>query len=262
MAAKHTQHVSLTPDLQRLIGERIASGHYRSASEVVRAALRLFFQTPAAAAPAPEAGDHWSRQQLTALFAQSTAGLAVVDLTGRFTWVNDRYCAIVGRSREELLQLRMQDITHPEDLTSNLILFAEAAADDPPFEIEKRYIRPDGSAVWVNNSVSPVRGAAGKPESILAVCVDITARKDVEVRLRGSEALKKAILDAALDSIITVTDDSRIVEWNPVAERTFGYTAHAALGQDLAQLIIPPELRERHYTGMVHTTWQQAMAPC
>jgi PAS domain S-box-containing protein len=70
--------------------------------------------------------------------------------------------------------------------------------------------------------------------------------------LRRSEALKSAILEASLDSIITIDQDSRIVEWNPAAERTFGHPAIAAIGQDLAQLIIPPEYRERHYKGMAH----------
>lgn len=70
--------------------------------------------------------------------------------------------------------------------------------------------------------------------------------------LRRSEALKSAILEAALDCIITVTQDSRVVEWNPAAERTFGYRASRAIGGDLAELIIPPEYRERHYRGMAN----------
>jgi PAS domain S-box-containing protein len=65
-----------------------------------------------------------------------------------------------------------------------------------------------------------------------------------------STALRSAILDAALDCIVVVTDDSRIIEWNPAAERTFGYSREKALGEDLAELIISPEFREQHYHGM------------
>ena len=75
-------------------------------------------------------------------------------------------------------------------------------------------------------------------------------RKWAEEELRGSEALKRAMLDAALDCVISITADSRIVEWNPAAEQTFGYPREAALGQLLPELIIPPEYREKHYEGL------------
>lgn len=74
--------------------------------------------------------------------------------------------------------------------------------------------------------------------------------RHAEEALQASRALKSAILDAALDCIISVSDESRIVEWNGAAEKTFGYSREEALGKDLAQLIIPPELRERHYRGL------------
>jgi PAS domain S-box-containing protein len=96
------------------------------------------------------------------------------------------------------------------------------------------------------------------PERMRAIQADLEAEvAELRRRLslaeeasRESAALKSAILDAALDCIIVVTAESRIVEWNPAAERTFGHAREAALGQDLAELIIPPELRERHHRGM------------
>jgi PAS domain S-box-containing protein len=75
-------------------------------------------------------------------------------------------------------------------------------------------------------------------------------RLEVEAALRDSEALKAAILEAALDCIVTIDQDSRVVEWNPAAERTFGHPRAAALGADMAELIIPPELREAHRRGL------------
>lgn len=65
-------------------------------------------------------------------------------------------------------------------------------------------------------------------------------------------AQERAILEAALDSIIAADHESRVIEWNPAAERTFGYLKSAALGRDLADLIIPTELREAHREGMKH----------
>jgi PAS domain S-box-containing protein len=81
---------------------------------------------------------------------------------------------------------------------------------------------------------------------------DAVERARIEKELRDSEALKSAIVEAALDCVVTVTDDSRVIEWNPAAERTFGYPRDAALGRDLADLIIPPEFRQRHHVGMAH----------
>ncbi|MFC1455195.1 PAS domain S-box protein [Microvirga arabica] len=256
MSPRSTLNVSLTPELLRLIGKDVASGQYQSASEVVRAALRAFYgggakadQTSNTDVATPTTR---STQQVEALFAQAAAGMAQVDLTGRFVRVNDQYCAILGRRSDELLQLRMQDCTHPDDLPHNMVLFQRALEAGEAFEIEKRYLRSDGSVVWVRNAVSPILDSSGRPDSILAVSIDITGYKNAQQELRESEALKGSILDAALDCIVSIDHESRVIEWNTAAERTFGYPREAALGRDLAELIIPPEYRERHREGMAH----------
>jgi len=75
-------------------------------------------------------------------------------------------------------------------------------------------------------------------------------RKRSEEALRKSEMRKAAILRSALDCIITFDLDGRITEFNPAAERAFGYTAEEALGRELAELIIPESLRESHRRGL------------
>jgi PAS domain S-box-containing protein len=137
-----------------------------------------------------------SEAHLRALVEQTTAGVAETDLEGRFISVNDRYCAIVGRSREALLDLRMQDITHHADLRDNLPLFQRLAETGEAFDIEKRYLRPDGGIVWVRNTVSLIR-SAGAPASIVAVSIDITPHKQVEDALRESEARFRNMADHA-----------------------------------------------------------------
>ncbi len=77
-------------------------------------------------------------------------------------------------------------------------------------------------------------------------------RKHNESELRGSEARKAAILESALDCIISIDHESRILEFNKAAEKTFGYRREEVLGKELPALIIPPELRDRHYRGMAH----------
>src|SRR5436305_5545476 len=66
------------------------------------------------------------------------------------------------------------------------------------------------------------------------------------------EMLYRGILDAALDCIITMDANGRVLEFNPAAERTFGFSRQEAIGKELAELIIPPQMREQHRRGLAH----------
>ncbi|WP_151637930.1 hybrid sensor histidine kinase/response regulator [Noviherbaspirillum aerium] len=136
-----------------------------------------------------------SEAHLQSLFEQTAVGICETDGTGQIIRVNDRYCEIVARTREELLARKMQDITHPDDLPRNLALLRKAVATGQPFELEKRYVRPDGSIVWVNNTVSLIRTPGSQPvHSILAVTLDISERKRVEDALRQADQRKDEFL--------------------------------------------------------------------
>ena len=136
-----------------------------------------------------------SEAHLQSLFGQTAAGISEADMEGRFLRVNDRYCQIVGRSREELLTLHMHDITHPDDLPGNVPLFRQAVASDEPFEIEKRYLRPDGSIVWVSNTVNLIRIPGQETySSVLAISVDVSKRKRAEEALREADRRKDEFL--------------------------------------------------------------------
>lgn len=136
-----------------------------------------------------------SEARFSAIFEQSTAGIAQTDLTGRFMLVNDRYCEMTGRSREMLLTLRMQDITHPDDLPANLDNFQSLAEDrGGSFVIEKRYLKPDGTLVWVHNEVSAIRDVTGRKRYITAVAADITENKKAEHFIRRITDMVPGIL--------------------------------------------------------------------
>jgi PAS domain S-box-containing protein len=75
-------------------------------------------------------------------------------------------------------------------------------------------------------------------------------RRRAERELRESEVRKGAMLEAALDCILIIDDEDRIVEWNPAAEKTFGRARAEVLGQKVSELILPPALRERHYQSL------------
>ncbi|MCC2674288.1 MAG: domain S-box protein [Ramlibacter sp.] len=139
-----------------------------------------------------------SNAHLTAAFEQTAAGMCEVDMTGRILRVNQRYCEMVGRPATELLQMRMQEITHAADLPANLALFEKVIETGEAFQIEKRYVRPDGAVLWVNNTVSrivlPGETSAEQRTTVLAVVVDITARKAAEDALRQADKRKDEFL--------------------------------------------------------------------
>jgi PAS domain S-box-containing protein len=97
---------------------------------------------------------------------------------------NGRLCELVGRAPEELYRLGVRDVTHPDDLRGNWNLFERAVCRGEPFVVEKRYVRPDGSQIWVRAIVTAIRDEAGASRSVLGVAVDITAQKRAEEELR------------------------------------------------------------------------------
>lgn len=153
--------------------------------------------------------------QLSAFIAQSTAGFAQVDLEGHFTLVNDRFCEIAGWSRDELMGMRMLEITHPDDRDRNRPLFERAVAVGTPYTHEKRYIRKDGSIVWVNNSVSVIRRPDGEPFGVLAVTLDVTRRREAEARLRKSEESLRLATESAGMASWELDLETLEGEWSP-----------------------------------------------
>lgn len=123
-----------------------------------------------------------SEAQLRAIVNQATVTVAQTDLTGRFQLVNRRFCDLLGYTESELLGMRMQDVTDPEDLPRNLDLFQQLVQGGPDFVIEKRYRRKDGTAVWMSVSVGGVREGTDL-RSIVGVGLDISDRKRQEAQL-------------------------------------------------------------------------------
>jgi PAS domain S-box-containing protein len=81
---------------------------------------------------------------------------------------------------------------------------------------------------------------------------NVAAQRQAQFTLRESEARKTAMLETALDAIITIDQEGKIIEFNPAAEKTFGYSRDDVLGRQIVDLIIPPSLRARHVQGLAH----------
>ena len=108
----------------------------------------------------------------------------------------------------------------------------------------------DGSQRPIDDSAAPIRAADGTILGVVLVFRDVTAQRRAEMEVRQSEARKSVILATALDCIITCDAHGVVLEFNPAAERTFGYSRAQAVGQDMADLIVPAALRDQHLHGM------------
>jgi PAS domain S-box-containing protein len=187
--------------------------------------------------------------RLSAFIDQATAGFAQVDLDGRFTLVNDRFCEIAGRTRDELLTLKMQEITHPDDLPANVPKFERAVSDGTPYSHEKRYVRPDGSIVWVNNSVSVIRRPSGEPYGVLAVTIDVTERRTAEAAVRENEARLRALADNLPGGMVYQLStgpggERRFLFVSQGCETLTGYPAEAIMADaSISYAIVLPEDR-------------------
>jgi PAS domain S-box-containing protein len=136
-----------------------------------------------------------SEARFRGTFDNAAVGVAHVAPDGRWLRVNQRLCEITGYRSEELLERTFADITHADDLEQDRAQLARmVAGDEDTHSREKRYIRKDGTPVWVHRTVSLMRTPAGEPDYFISIVEDISARKAAEARLRTALAVKDEFL--------------------------------------------------------------------
>jgi len=178
--------------------------------------------------------------------------LSMIDPDDRLVFANARFLAFFGRTLDDMTSGRWDwtSDVHPEDLPEIKRRWFEAIRLQESVEFEHRVRRYDGEYRWVHETEVARFSPEGEFLGFVGALVDITDRKRAEAAFRASEASARAILDTALDAIITMDESGRVVEFNQAASRIFGYPRQQAVGQELAALIIPPEMREAHRAGL------------
>ena len=123
-----------------------------------------------------------SEERFRGTFENAAVGIAHTHPEGRFLRVNEKFCAVVGYPREELLEKTWHDITHPDDLAASIDVSAAALrGESPGLPLEKRYLRKDGSLVWAELVISLQR-TRRRPGYLIAIIQDISQRKRLEER--------------------------------------------------------------------------------
>ncbi len=137
-----------------------------------------------------------SEQRFRAAFHQAAVGIAHVAIDGSWLLVNQKLCDILGYTLEELQLLTFQDITHADDLNTNLKYVEQVLADNiQTYSMEKRYFRKDNSIIWVNLTVSLVRESSGEPKYFISVVEDISERKAAQrERKQWEEQIQASLL--------------------------------------------------------------------
>jgi PAS domain S-box-containing protein len=107
-----------------------------------------------------------------------------------------------------------------------------------------------GERIHVSLTISPIKDGEEQIVGASKIARDITERTQAEEALRQSNARNQAILESAIDGIIVIDNESRVVEFNPAAEKIFGFTRSQLIGQPMADWIVPERLRDRHYQGL------------
>ena len=180
-------------------------------------------------------------QRLGAILDRAPFGIDLVDSSGHFLEINPAFQRITGYSAEELKGMTFYDLTDPADRARNRELMVALHEGKLPFhEIEKRYIRKDGSVVWVRAATSKVDA-----EHTMGIVEDITRRKQAEAQLQATTERLHAVWEHAPVGIVVNDREGRLVECNAAHQTMCGYSMEELKGTHFSNYTHPGD-REKN----------------
>jgi len=190
-------------------------------------------------------------KELQDFYRNASCGYHSLDHSGIVTQMNDTELGWLGYSRDEVVEkMHFADLLpapFSEQFRQDFVLPKES-----PWlcDTECEMRRKDGTVFPVLLHSTVVEDANGQLVRSHASVWDVGPRRRAENELRESELRNTAILDAALDCIVSIDNEGTILEFNPAAQKTFGYTRQQAVGTNVSDLIIPPAMRDAHRRGL------------
>jgi PAS domain S-box-containing protein len=173
---------------------------------------------------------------------EAPVGIGLVGLDGRFVEANDALCALLGRSRDELIGSEVGPLTVAEDFERERpLLEALLGGERERYSIEKRHVCADGSISWGSVSVVLVRDDSGEPIYALGTVQDVNERHRLDDALKASEARSREIIDNAPYGIVLLDLEGCVLEVNPAAGRMLGYSRAEMVGRPCDALTHPDD---------------------
>jgi PAS domain S-box-containing protein len=194
-----------------------------------------------------------SEERFKTMFMQAPFGIAVIDsLNGHICEVNEKFADIAGRSTQEMLNLNWMQITHPDDLQPDLDKMALLNAGKiKGFQMEKRYLDPDGKAVWIDMTVLKLSSNDTVHPLHFCIIQDITDRKHSEAaqkvfdqQLRDHQFYTRSLIESNFDAIMTTDPSGNITDVNKQMETLTGSTRDELIGSPSKDYFTDPDRAE------------------
>ena len=185
-------------------------------------------------------------------FDTTAIGMCLVSPLGEFLKVNPALCNLWGYSETELVEMSFQDITHPDDLASDLELLQQLLAGEiTHYNLEKRYLTKEQALIWGYLSVSLVRNSQGEPLYFVSQIQDITEQKQAEIALQQSEERFSRIFYSSVVGMIFADFQGKIIDANDCFLDMIGYTREELETDKIDWLAMtPPEYLAKDYECM------------
>jgi PAS domain S-box-containing protein len=183
-----------------------------------------------------------SDSRFRATFEQAAVGIAHASLDGHFIRVNQKFCDIVGYSRQEMMGLKFQEISYVDDRENDLEHLNELlAGESSTYSLEKRYIHKNRNLVWVHLTVSLVCDEGGQPQWFVGVIKDICERKQAQEALLQSEEQFKGIFNSMVDVFARADLDGNCLLISPSVFNVIGYVPEEVMGRNYVEFYTNPK---------------------
>ena len=206
-----------------------------------------------------------SQDRLKTMFDEAPLGIGLINsLTGDIIEANKQYCKIVGLTSEEIKSIDWMQITHPDDVQEDLDNMALLNAGKiAGFDMKKRYIRPNGSIVWINMIIAPIPVEDKTKPLHLCMIEDITEQRRIVVAEKESRERFYSLFEYAPDGIFISTPEGNYIEVNQTGIKLLGYSKEELIGMHISSIVdkaeiprVKPELEEVKADHSYNREWK------
>lgn len=200
-------------------------------------------------APVRVGDSAYAESLLRLTFDRAPVGISNGRLDRTWIAVNDALCSMLGYTKTELAKLTWKDVTHPDDVAKDLEYFDQLVRGEiDKYELTKRYVRKDGTLLWVHVTICLLQPDGSNEPVVLAISEDITSqvtdrrsREVAEEKAAKQAALNAAILESLSAVVIIQNPNGEIVTFNHFAEEISGYAAEEVIGHRPWDFLLLPD---------------------